>query len=280
MRELSTPLPELAARQHGVVSVRQLAALGIDKDAVRRRVRDGRLHCVHRGVYAVGHTRLTREGRWLAAVLKGGPGAVLSYRSAAALWGIRATAAARVEITVPRQSGQRSTAAIIVHRPMREAMTTVRDGIPVTTATQTLIDLSSVLPPPALQRALEAAETLRVLDAKSLPPRLQELAGATDPRVRSPLEAEFLKICRGLPPPRVNAVVDGLEVDFSWPEQRLVVETDGHRHHGTRAAFERDRERDARLTALGWRVVRLTHRRVAEHREEVAELLERLLQRA
>ena len=95
MRELATPLSELAARQHGVVSVRQLAQLGLGKDAVGRRARDGRLHLVRRGVYAVGHTRLTREGRWMVAVLGSGPGAVLSHRSAAALWGIRPTAASR-----------------------------------------------------------------------------------------------------------------------------------------------------------------------------------------
>jgi very-short-patch-repair endonuclease len=277
MRELATPLSELAAGQHGVVSVRQLTALGLDKDAVRRRVRDGRLHLLHRGVYAVGHTRLTREGYWIAAVLGSGPGSALSHRSAAALWGIRPTAAARVEVTVPRNSGYRATASVMIHRPVKLAMTTMRDGIRVTTPTQTLIDLSSVLPRPALERALEAADGLRLLDVASLPPGLAELARAIDPRLRSPLEAELLAVCRGLPQPRVNAVVAGLEVDFSWPEQRLIVETDGHRHHGTRAAFERDRERDAVLTALGWRVVRVTHRRLARHPDDVAELLERLL---
>src|SRR4029079_4790813 len=115
-----------------------------------------------------------------------------------------------------------------------------------------------------------------------LPPRLAKIAGAVEPRLRSPLEARFRSLCRDrkLPEPRVNALVECLEVDFSWAEQRLIVETDGHRHHGTRAAFERDRERDARLTAAGWRVVRVTHRRIARAPREVGELLERLLQRA
>jgi very-short-patch-repair endonuclease len=156
----------------------------------------------------------------------------------------------------------------------------VREGIPVTTPTQTLIDLSSVLPEAALARALEVAEQLRLLDVAQLPAKLAKLAGAIDPQLRSPLEAAFLNACRGLPQPRVNATVEGLEVDFSWPEQRLVVETDGHRHHGTRAAFERDRERDARLTAAGWRVVRVTHRRLAREPGAVGELIGRLLQRA
>jgi very-short-patch-repair endonuclease len=215
----------------------------------------------------------------MAAVLRCGAGAVLSHRSAAALWGIRPTAASRVDVTVPRDHGHRERRGIVIHRPVRATKTTVRDAIPVTTPTQTLIDLSSVLPRPALERALECAETLRLLDVASLPPRLAKIAGAIEPRLRSPLEAQFVSLCRerGLPTPRVNAVVEGLEVDFSWPEQRLVVETDGHRHHGTRAAFERDRERDAGLTAEGWRVVRITHRRLNAHADEVGELLERLL---
>ena len=279
MRELVAPLPKLAARQHGVVSTRQLVALGIDKDAVRRWVRDGRLHRVRRGVYAVGHARLTREGWWMAAVLRCGAGAVLSHHSAAALWGIRPTAAACVDVTLPRGRGHDPRAGITLHRPQRPPTTTVRDGIPVTTPTQTLVDLSSVLPRPALGRALEAAEGLRLLDVAQLTPRLAKLAGLVEPRLRSPLEAQLLALCRGrgLPTPSVNVVIEGLEVDFSWPEQRLIVETDGHRHHGTRAAFERDRERDSVLTAKGWRVVRITHRRLARQPREVAELLERLL---
>jgi very-short-patch-repair endonuclease len=212
-------------------------------------------------------------------VLGSGPGAVLSHRSAAALWGIRPTAAARIEVTVPRTSGYRSSPRVIVHHPRRAWTATVHEAIPVTTPTQTLIDLSSVLSRSGLERALEAAESLRILDVKSLPPRLAELAGTIEPRLRSSLEAQFRRLCRdrGLPPPRVNVVVEGFEVDFSWSEQRLIVETDGHRHHGTRAAFERDRERDSVLTARGWRVVRITHRRLARQPREVAGLLERLL---
>jgi hypothetical protein len=89
---------------------------------------------------------------------------------------------------------------------------------------------------------------------------------------RSPLEDAFLELCdvHGIPRPLVNTVVEGYEVDFCWPEQRLIVETDGHAHHGTRAAFERDRARDARLTALGWRVMRFTARQVRGESGSVA----------
>jgi very-short-patch-repair endonuclease len=282
MRQQTTPnLADIADEQHGVVTLAQLRAFGLDDAAVRRWSVAGRVHRVHRGVYAVGHRRLSREGRWLAAVLACGPGAVLSHRSGAALWGIRATAAARIDVTVPRDSGRRSTAAIIVHRPRRSIEATTHNGIPVTTPTQTLVDLSSVLPRPALERAVEVAETLRLLDVNSLPPRLAQLVGPVD-NTRSALERRFLALCRRarLPLPLVNTQVEGFEVDFCWPPERLIVETDGHRHHGTRAAFERDRERDARLTALGWRVVRITYRQLHERPGEVVELLVRLLQRA
>ncbi len=215
----------------------------------------------------------------MAAVLACGAGAALSFVSAGALWSVRQTAAALIDVTVPRESGRRSNASIRVHRPVVPPEVTIHNSIPVTTPTQTLIDLSSVLPRPALEAALEAAERLRLLDLGALPPRLQRLAGAIDTDVRSPLEARFLALCRenGLPRPLVNTVVEGYEVDFCWPGHRVIVETDGHRHHGTRAAFERDRERDAALTAAGWRVVRVTHRRLATRPREVAALLERLL---
>jgi very-short-patch-repair endonuclease len=102
-----------------------------------------------------------------------------------------------------------------------------------------------------------------------------------DATTRSALEDELLELCRryGIARPALNSRVRGFEVDFAWPAQRLVVETDGHRHHGTRAAFERDRARDAELVGAGWRVVRLTHRRVHGAPSEVADLLARLLGR-
>jgi very-short-patch-repair endonuclease len=232
-------------------------------------------------VYAVGHRRLGREGCWLAAVLACGPSAVLSHRSAAALWGIRPTSAPRVDVTVPRGSGRRSTPAIAVHRPRGAIEAVTKDAIPVTTPSQTLADIATILPRPALERALETAESLRLLDANRLPARLATLAATldTETTVRSPLERRLLALVRAhrLPRPRVNVAVEGLEVDFCWPASRLIVETDGHRHHGTRAAFERDRARDAHLTALGWRVVRITHRRLREEPDAVLRLLGGLL---
>jgi hypothetical protein len=273
MRAQTTPpdraLAHLAARQHGVVSREQLLALGFDRNGIRRRLRAGRLHRLYRGVYAVGHTIVNRDGRYLAAVMACGDGAVLSHRSAAALWGIRRTGAARIDVTVPRTSGVRSTAAIEAHRPRRQAETTVLDGIPVTAAGQTLADLATALPRRQLEKAIETADVLRlnVIVPEGHPgaQRLREVAGHALPMTtRSPLEDAFPELCdtHGIPRPLVNTVVEGYEVDFCWPEHRLVVEADGYEHHGTRAAFERDRAKDAQLTVRGGRVLRFTEPQV------------------
>jgi hypothetical protein len=284
MRRSTTPrdvqLAELASRQYAIVNVSQLSELGFDEAAIRRRVASGRLHRLYRGVYAVGHTVLNRNGRYLAAVMACGDGAALSHRSAAALWGIRPSAAARFDVTVSHTSGVRSTAAIVVHRSRRPAHTTRHEGIPVTTPGQTLADLATALPKRALEKAAEQAEALRLHVAKpDGHPGSKRLEQALDhdlgTTTRSPLEDAFLELCDdyGIPRPLVNVVVAGYEVDFCWPAERLIVETDGYEHHGTREAFERDRAKDARLTALGWRVMRFTQRQIATAPASVADVV-------
>jgi Protein of unknown function (DUF559) len=230
-------------------------------------------------VYAVGHTVLRREARWLAAVLACGDGAVLSHRSAAELWGLRPSAAARIDVTVPRTSGVRSSVAIVVHRPKRPAVSTRRDGVPVTTVMQTLADLATALPRRQLEKACENAEAARLLDLNQLDAthpgakRLLEVVEEHDlgSYTRSEIEDAFLQICddHGIPRPLVNTRVEGFEVDFCWPDERLIVETDG-RHHLTRARFESDRARDALLTSIGWRVMRFTCRQVRRASAQVA----------
>jgi very-short-patch-repair endonuclease len=261
-------LADIARRQYGVVTRRQLAAIGFGERAIARRVTSRRLHRVYRGVYAVGHTIVPPRGRWLAAVMACGDGAVLSHGSAAALWGVRPTAAARVDITVSHTSGVRSSARIVVHRTRRAAESVVLDRIPVTTAGRTLADLATALPRRDLEKACEAAEALGLkVEIDSDHPGARRLREAMDhdltTTTRSGLEDEFLVLCDRyeIPRPLVNTVVAGFLVDFCWPEHRLIVETDGRRHR-TRAAFERDRARDALLTALGWRVMRFTTRQV------------------
>jgi very-short-patch-repair endonuclease len=283
MRDRDWPPPdaalaELARRQWGVVSVEQLRALGFGRSAVTRRVRAGRLHRLYLGVYAVGHVHLSREGRRLAAVLACGEGAVLSHRSAAAHWGLLQTSQARVDVTARR--GRRRVEGIRLHwsRSLAAQDTTTRQGIPITSIARTLLDLAATVRPDRLERALAQAERLQLYDQAAIADVLSRSNGhrgraalaratAREPRLtRSELEAIFLRLVRqaGLPEPQSNlplAALDHprLEPDFYWPTHRLVVETDGWETHGTHAAFQTDRRRDASLVAAGWRVMRFTY---------------------
>ena len=247
---------EFAAGQHGIVTREQLFELGLTRQGITRRVQNARLHRLHRGVYAVGHTALPLRGLWLAAVLACGKDALLSHRSAAALWGMLSTSAPKIDVIVPPASGRRSTATIHIRRGNRDGV--VHLGIPVTSPRCTLDDLAAAkIPRWQLRKAEEVAQ------------RLGEPVTPQGPR--SALEAAFLKLCDD--EPVVNGIVEGYEVDFHWPEARLIVETDGHEHHGTRAAFERDRARDQELMAAGWTVVRFTYRQVLEEPARVRDVL-------
>ena len=286
---------ELAARQHGVVAIGQLRALGLSASAVRSRATAGRLHRIHRGVYAVGHPLVSGEGRWIAAVLACGSRAVLSHRSAAALWGLRPTARTAVDVTVPWRAG-RSRPGIDIHRvtSLHPADTTTAHGIPCTTVARTLLDLAEVVARRSLERAVDQAEVLRLFDRHAVDDVLERAAGRRGAAAlravlaetefgsvltRSELEERFLSLClrASLPRPEVNAWLcldDGaVQVDFLWRAHELIVETDGHRSHGTRGAFERDRRRDQRLMRAGWRVVRFTWRQIAGDPTEVAETI-------
>jgi predicted transcriptional regulator of viral defense system len=271
-------IAELAERQHGVVSRRQLLELGLGRQAIARRREAKRLHDVHRGVYAVGYRRLTRLGGWMAAVLACGPGALLSHRPAGVLLGMLDSCPDRVEVTAPRRlAGRDGIRARQASVALDEQ--TVVAGIPVTTPARTLLDLAAVLDPHRLARALERAEALRLTSETSLHALLERHAGRpgaaclrrmlaelVPQHTRSELERRFLTFVEkaGLPRPRTNVWLqlgeDWIEVDAVWSDRRLVVELDSRAHHLTREAFERDRERDRRLQAAGWRVARLTDR--------------------
>jgi predicted transcriptional regulator of viral defense system len=271
---------ELAARQWGVVCIAQLRALGLRKDAVGRRVKAGRLHRVHHGVYAVGHTVLRPEGRRLAAVLACGEGAVLSHRSAAAHWGLLTTSAARIDVTVPR-AARAGNAKLRLHRShsLIARDTTTHQGIPITSVARTLLDLATTVRPDRLERALAQAEHLELYDHTAITELLARSNGhrgrkalteatALEPKLtRSEWEVRMLRLVRttALPEPLVNLPFDVPDYgecrpDFHWPLHRLIVETDGWKTHRTRAAFESDRAKDAALTAAGYRVVRVTWR--------------------
>lgn len=290
-------IAEVAGRQHGVVARAQLSALGLGRRAIDYRLEIGRLHLLYRGVYAVGHRVLSFEGRWMAAVLAGGDRAALSHRSAAALWGIRPSASARVEITVP--SSRRSKRGIEQHSSViaRDEMTTVR-GIRVTTVARTLVDLAAVLDAHQLKRAAHEAEVRRLWDALSIQALTDRHRGRrgvvavkallADDRLgtyvlRSELEGRFLALIEnsGLPAPQANVPVRAgrhrFEVDFVWASAHVIAELDGHAAHATRATYERDRERDRILQAAGWRVVRVTWRQLHDAPDAVSADLRVLL---
>ncbi len=281
-------LAALAERQHGVVSARQLAALGLPQRAVSHRAAAGRLHRIHRGVYAVGHRVLTVNGRRMAAVLAAGPGAALSHASAAALWEIRPTSATRIDVTVPTTGGRAKRPGLRIHRTptLADDEVTERQRIRVTTPARTLLDLASSLPRRALERALDEAESRDLYDRRALEAVTnvhkgergaaalkQALDTDAEPALtKSELEELMFTLCadHGLERPLVNRRVAGLEVDFFFPARRLVVETDSWRHHKTRRAFERDRERDAILARAGCHTLRFTHRQLTKEPAMVA----------
>ena len=288
----------IAARQEGVISTAQLRSVGLDRNAVTLRVRQRRLHRLHRGVHAVGHTRLTWRGRLWAAVLAcGGPDlAAVSHRSAAALWDLAPPPAGPIDVTTLGSS--RSTPAIHVHRsrtidPERDIVR-LNDGLATTTPARTLVDLAGALSAHATERVCHRAQTLRLLDAhaveellsraggrrtRGLKAALASLTAAGPDITRSELEERFLALVAqaGLPKPEVNATVAGCEVDFLWRSARLIVETDGASTHLTPQAFEEDRRRDAALQVAGFRVVRFTWRQVTSDPKGVVRTLRALL---
>ncbi len=289
----------LAAEQHGVITRRQLLEAGLTVEMLRTRQASRRLLPLHRGVYAVGHRRLRREGHWLAAVLAAGPGAVLSHREAAALHGLRPAARTTVDVVV---AGQRRVPGIQVHRVARldaEDVTVVA-GVPITTVDRTLVDLATVVSPQALRKAIEEAERSNRLDVRTIEAvlartkgrnggghaavraALAELARLGTTVTRSQLEDRFIALlgAHGLPRPLTNQWTEAMEVDAAWPAARVVVELDGWDSHHTRHAFQRDRTRSNDLQAEGWTVLRFTHADVMHRPADTAARVARVLRRA
>ena len=295
----------IAAAQHGAVSLGQLCDLGLSERAVHSRVDSGRLHRVHHSVYSlVPLTLLGRNGAFMAAVLACGPGAAISHRSAAALHEIRRTDRTNIDVTIPQRS-PRKHRRLDIHRSTTlapEDVTTVH-AIPCTTVARTLLDLAQVIKGRPLERALDQAEILELLDVDALVdqidrnrtrPAAKRLRAVLDEHyigstpTWSELEELFLALCRraGLPIPEINAYIDPgdsdpnmIRVDFVWREHRVIVETDGHGTHRTRQAFEEDRRRDRRLIVAGWVVMRVTWRQLTSNPREVIDGLAELLSR-
>ena len=291
MGELDRKIAEVAGSQHGVVSRRQLLAAGVTKNAITGRLADRRLHQLHRGVYAVGASRPRETGRYLAAVLACGEGALLSHRCAAGLWGMAPTPSGTIDVTVARR-GARPQPGIALHRTrsLHRDDIAQRDRIPCTSPARTLVDLAAVARPHQLERALELAQHERIFDARAIAAALTRARGRPGtgplrrlldelpdepPPKRTELERRFLRLVRDatLPIPIVRGQIGIYEVDFQWPSHRLVVETDGRKTHGTDQAFEEDRRRDLYLRLAGWDVMRFTWRQVTADPERVVAAL-------
>jgi very-short-patch-repair endonuclease len=278
----------LARSQYGVIARRQLRTLGMSDRGLAHAAAAGRLHRIHHGVYAVGHTVLVPRGRWMAAVLACGPHAVLSHAAAGALWELRPSEATIIDVTLPGTGGRQRRKGIRVHRARNlDGQTTTNDGIPVTTPARTILDLATRLDRRGIERLLDQAENARLTDGPSLDALARAHAGHKGAAkllrtmddhapgttlTRSELEEAFLGLCResNLPRPKVNHHIEGLEVDFVFLDHGLLVEADSWRWHRSRESFEKDRRRDAIHAAAGWRTLRFTHRQTEAEPRTVA----------
>jgi hypothetical protein len=273
----------VADRQWGVVGVAQLRAAGVAAGALKHQAATGRLRPLHRGVYAVGHRRLRPEGHWLAAVLACGDGAVLSHASAAALWGIRASTATRIDVTAPGMRRGRSGIRVHSSRRLDPQDVTSESGVPVTSIARTLLDLAATLSPGDLESTVASALRRPGFDAGHVADvvargqghrgagRLATLVAAEPKLTRSALERRSLALARdgGLPEPETNVPMtlgggQRWEIDVLWRRERVTVELDGWQHHHDRRSFEADRARAATLTAAGYRHLQLTWRQITQ----------------
>jgi len=293
-------IAELAERQHGVVTRWQMLEIGLGRSAIESRIGRGHLHRVHQGVYAVGHRSLSRYGKWMAASLSAGPRAALSHRSAAQLWELMPVSLIPTDVTRPTRLHSRE--GLRGHcGPLPDDEITVVSGIPVTTVPRTVLDFAGISPRGRTERVLNEIEVRGLTDALSIPdllaryPRRRGTAvlrailadGSLSPgATRNEFEERFRAVLSrtGLPRPRFNADVAvggrSFNVDCLWDRQRVIVELDGRAVHGTRRAFERDREKDRLLQAEGWRVVRVTWRQLRDDGAAIVADLRRTLQLA
>jgi predicted transcriptional regulator of viral defense system len=290
-------LARLAKRQHGVVSIRQLEQrLGFSHQAVIRAAASGRLHRVHRGVYAVGHADLSRRGECLAAVLSVGPGALLSYYSAGWLWGLWRGSPKPIHVTgfVPRHSPPKS---LTRHRArnLGEEDRALVDGIPATSVARTLLDLAWKLRSDQLRRVLERAEELGLLDLDAIhavidrnrghhgAKRLRYALDIYKPAIytRSEFERRFVDhlVASGLPRPATGWTELGYELDLYWPELRFGVELDAWETHRTHDAFERDHDRDLDFALAGIETIRVSERQFRREPDLIAAKIDRLVER-
>jgi predicted transcriptional regulator of viral defense system len=300
---LDAEVGRLAVVQNGIVTLAQLKALGLNEEAVVKRIARGRLYRVEGAVYSLTPEVMTQRGTFMAAVLSCGPGAVLSHRAAAYLWGLVDVWASPIDVTAPNRRG-RSPAGVAAHRDgsLQPVDKVTVHGIPCTSLARTLLDYAGVSRDWELRKAVAEAEVLRILDPDAMRSvlrrgrgrrgvaRLRLILDTIHPetrRTRSELERLFLAMCveTGLPHPEVNVWLEvpggrPLQADFLWRRHRLIVEADSHRFHDTSSAFERERERIQRFELAGWRVSPCTWAQVERQPQQVATTIRGLLDQA
>ncbi len=283
-RDTELILLELGAAQHGVVTRAQLRARGLSIHAVDWLVRARRLVVVQRGVYQIGPVALPRAAE-RAAVLAGGCDARISHRSAAHLEGMLEAShhVSKLEVTVARRRPRRIE-GVRIHRvrDLRADEVTRIEGIPVTTPARTLLDIAETETARDVEQAYAKALRMRLVTPETMRDMVERhpthrgapvwrrlLAEYGGPAfTRSEAEEKLLDITRSarLPPPELNAQVLGHEVDFLWRDARVVAEVDGYAFHASARSFAADRNRDAELTAAGYRVLRFTWADLGEGR--------------
>lgn len=292
-------MARLAERQHGVISREQLRRIGMGEGAVDYAIATGRLFPLFRGVFGVGHSRVGLHGRMFAAVLACGTGAVVSHGSAALLLGLWESEPRSIHVIAPAQAGRKIPGIRRHHVPSPlGAEIVMRDSIPCTAPSRVIVDLAGAVGDASLRRTIEQAAVLRMLDVPEIDailagPRrrgsvrlraiLEDWRRYSQVMLRSRLEAKLLPLLsqRALPIPGCNETISigerYFEIDFLWPEHRLVVETDGGRFHDNPHAQVRDRERNRVLADAGFRIVRLRWEELRDRPEATIAKIERLL---
>jgi very-short-patch-repair endonuclease len=288
-------LAGIAARQHGVISSRQLAGLGYARGTISRWVADGKLHRVHRCVYAVGHEALSWEGRLCAVVLANEP-AVASHLTAAWIWGLLRTRPGTFHLTAPSRRHRKDLVVVHFARLDSEDRAIV-DGISLTSPARTVLDVASDQSPRDLARLLQRADETEVLDRRRFEALLDRTVGhpghgklVTALRrfkpetviLRSDLERRFRRLVldAGLPIPQTNVAVEGYELDCYWEAEGFAVELDVYATHGSPRSFEAGREREDDLLLAGIELIRVTDVRLdREPRETIARVAEHLERR-
>jgi very-short-patch-repair endonuclease len=277
-------IAELAARQHGLVTHRQLRRLGLSDSAIKHRVATGRLHRLHVGVFSVGHDLLSDRAVLLAAVMACGRNSALSHLHAAHVFGLlprwtdlelRPT-----HVTIPRDCARGRRPGILVHRAaLPAAEITIQEGIPITTPARTILDCGAITDDRTLELIVDQAitdEATSITELHAIVRRHEHTPGAAalshllaaaerfDSVSDSRLAEAFVKLVRDarLPEPVLNHRIGQMRVDAGWPAERVAVELDGYRWHRTRARQETDRRREAALRRFGWLPVRFSYRQV------------------